>query len=186
MDRWVDGLKALEKNVHAFQKFSSPSQALLCAYLRTSCRNMGYKTSSASQKSPTLWCSPQSFIACFMGVKRNVFANISCWLGHTSLHCVCQLCRKTLEEALQPSAPAAGVTSSCISTPHPPDHGDMAAAAAKSQTLCDSLVCSPMITFETKHNRVPRALNQLTRPECVSLVTEIASLAERAPGSPAT
>lgn len=185
MDRWVDGLKALEKNVHAFQKFSSPRRFCVptCARLA---ETWVTKPHLPAKRAPPSGAVLKVLLLVLWGGKRNVFANISCWLGHTSLHCFCQLCRKTLEEALQPSAPAAGVTSSCISTPHPPDHGDMAAAAAKSQTLCDSLVCSPMITFETKHNRVPRALNQLTRPECVSLVTEIASLAERAPGSPAT
>lgn len=122
-----------------------------------------------------------SFIACFMGEKAKCF----CWLGPTSLHCFCRLCCKTLEEALQPSAPATGVASSHIfhsSSPKPWGYGSCGSKVTDSVWL----VSSPMITFETKHNRMPHALNQLTWPECVCLVTEIASLAEGAPGSPAT
>lgn len=84
-----------------------------------------------------------SFIACFMGEKAKCF----CWLGPTSLHCFCRLCCKTLEEALQPSAPATGVASSHIfhsSSPKPWGYGSCGSKVTDSLWLWFVHLWSPL------------------------------------------
>lgn len=114
-------------------------------------------------KEPQLVMQSSVLFLVLWGRKQNVFA------GSVTLACIVSVSSvaKLWNKLFSPQPLPLEWLPHTFSTSHPPNHGAMAAAAAKSQTLCDSLVCSPMITFETKHNRMLHALNQLTWPECV-------------------
>lgn len=135
---WVDGwmgrwIKNLGKKHTCLPEILS-SQALLCASLHTSCRNTGYKTLSASQKEPQPVMQSSVLLLALWGRKRNVFA------GSVPLACIVSVgsVAKLWKKLCSPQPLPLEWLPHTFSTPHPPNHGAMAAAAAKSQTLCDS------------------------------------------------